>query len=102
MLDTLETQKEIIQFKKYNNFNTSSDNLNTELALLHGEVSEAFEAWYHKDLDNFPSELADVAIYLMGIAEMTGVNLGKEVEKKMRINWGRKWDENGRKVVDNG
>lgn len=100
MLDTLETQKEIIQFKKYNNFNTSSDNLSTEFTLLHGEVSEAFEAWYHNDLDNFPTELADVAIYLMGIAEMTGVNLGYEIQKKMKRNWKRQWDSNFRKVVD--
>lgn len=102
MLETLETQKEIIAFKKKNNFNVSSDNLSTEFTLLHGEVSEAFEAWYHKDLDNFPTELADIAIYLMGIAEMTGVNLGDEIQKKMKVNWNRQWDENFRKVVDNG
>ena len=45
-----------------------------EFCLLQGEIAEAFEAWRrsHEDLGE---ELADVAIYLLSLAEMTGVDL---------------------------
>ena len=34
-------------------------------------------------------ELADVAIFLLGIAEMKGIDLQKEIEKKEKINESR-------------
>lgn len=36
--------------------------------------------------DGLGSELADVGIYLLGLSEMLGIDLGKEIEKKMAIN----------------
>jgi hypothetical protein len=36
-------------------------------------------------------ELADVAIYLMGLSEIVGVDLQKEVERKMAINEKREY-----------
>ena len=66
-------------------FNTTDVAL--EFALLHGEVSEAFGAW-RKDRhpDDVGEELADVAIYLLGLAEMTGVDLAQAVARKLRVN----------------
>lgn len=58
--------------------------------MLYGEVSEAFEAW-RKRLHTFGEELADVAIYLMGISEIEGIDLQKEIERKIQINKGRKY-----------
>ena len=36
-------------------------------------------------------ELADVAIFLLGIAELNGIDLEKEIERKVEINKGRKY-----------
>jgi MazG nucleotide pyrophosphohydrolase domain len=61
-----------------------------EFCLLQAEVAEAFEAW-HRGRDNLGEELADVAIYLLALAEMTGIELGVAVEAKMARNEGRQY-----------
>ena len=60
-------------------------------------MAEAFEAWRKKkSLDEIGEELADVAIYLYGIAEILGVDLGKSIDRKMKINEERVYtQENG-------
>ena len=49
-------------------------------------------------------ELADVAIYLLGLAEMTGVDLQGEIEAKMAKNASRVYRRlpNGALVKDSG
>ena len=53
-------------------------------------MGEAYEA-YIKKHDNLAEELADVAIYLLGLSGMVGVNLADEIEKKMAINEKREY-----------
>jgi MazG-like family len=59
-----------------------------EFCLLQGEVAEAFDSWRKGRVD-VGEELADVAIYLLGLAQMTGVDLQDEIEAKMAKNAGR-------------
>jgi hypothetical protein len=59
-----------------------------EFCLLQGEVAEAFDAW-RKGRVSLGEELADVAIYLFGLAEMTGYDLQDEVEAKIAVNASR-------------
>lgn len=89
-----ETQKRIFQHKVDKGFNTTD--LNKEFCLLYGEVSEAYDAM-RKKKEDYALELADVAIYLMSIAEMSGIDLEKAIEDKMVINENRIYrkDENG-------
>lgn len=87
-MEIKEMQKKIYENKVKHNFNTTD--VNMEFCLLYGEVGEAYEAWLKKH-DNFAEELADVAIYLMGLSEIVGVDLGAEVEKKMKINSEREY-----------
>lgn len=61
-----------------------------EFMLLTEEVAEAFEAWRKKKPD-LGEELADITIYLMGLAEMLGFNLDDEVAAKMAKNAKRKY-----------
>lgn len=68
-------------------FNTTDVPL--EFCLLTAEVGEAFTAW-RRGLDDFGEELADIALFLVGVAEMTGVDLAAEVDRKLRINASRK------------
>jgi hypothetical protein len=53
-----------------------------EFCLLQGEIAEAFDAW-RKGRVNVGEELADVAIYLFGLAQMTGVDLEEEIAAKL-------------------
>jgi len=78
-------QKDVIENKKEKGFNTS--NIEQEFCLLYGEVAEAFDA-YNKNFarDELGSELADIAIYLLGISEMLGFSLADEINKKMETN----------------
>lgn len=70
-------------------FNT--DNVPLEFGLLTAEVGEAFTAW-RKGQHDLGEELADIAIYLMSIAEMNGVDLGAEVAAKIKKNAARVYE----------
>ena len=80
-----ELQKRIYDNKVKHNFNLT--NIEQEFCLLYGEVGEAYDAWLKKKgKDELGSELADIAIYLYGLAELLNYDLGEEMEKKMAIN----------------
>ena len=83
-----EMQKEILQNKINKGFNTTD--INKEFCLLYGEVSEAYDA-YRKNKDDLGEELADIAIYLLGISEILGKNLEEEIINKIEINKYRKY-----------
>ena len=80
MVDLTKLQKEIYQNKVDKGFNVTD--VNKEFCLLYGEVAEAYDAW-KKRKDDLNEELADVAIYLMGLSEMLGYDLADEIEKKV-------------------
>jgi hypothetical protein len=67
-------------------FNTTDVPL--EFCLLQGEITEAFQAG-RRSQDDLGEELADVALYLLSIAEMNGIDLQAEVEQKIRKNKAR-------------
>ena len=67
-------------------FNTTDIPL--EFCLLQGEIAEAFDAW-RKGREDLGEELADVAIYLLSLAEMTGIDLQDQIEAKMAKNAAR-------------
>lgn len=90
MMDLKKVQKEIIENKINHGFNTTD--ICKEFCLLYGEVSEAYEA-YRKKKSDLGEELADVAIYLLGISEILGIDLEKEITKKMEINQKRVYEK---------
>jgi len=85
-VDIRSGQKLAWENKTVKGFNTTDVPL--EFCLLQGEVAEAFDAW-RKGRGSLGEELADVAIYLLGLAEMTGVDLQHEVEAKIAENASR-------------
>lgn len=89
-MDMKQMQKEIWQNKVDKGFNITD--VNKEFCLLYGEVAEAYEA-YRKKKDDLNEELADIAIYLMGLSEMLGYNLEDEIIKKV--------DKNKKRVYKN-
>ena len=93
MIDLKSLQKRVYQNKVNHGFNVT--NIPLEFTLTYGELSEAFEAWRRKQ-ESVGEELADVLIYLMGLAEILGVNLEEELIRKMDINEKRTYtSENG-------
>ena len=84
IIDTKKLQKAVMENKKKHGFNTTD--IEFELLRLHGEANELFEAWRKNDKQNINEELADVGIFLLGIAEMLGSDLGEDIVNKMKIN----------------
>lgn len=82
MIDLNKKQKEVIENKIEKGFSLDP---NFNFNLLYGEVAEAFDA-YHKKKDNIGSEFADVVIYTMGLCEILGIDLEKEIINKMEKN----------------
>ncbi len=83
MIDFKELQKEIFRNKEEKKFNTTD--ISMEFALAYGEMSEAYEAYFLKK-DDIGEELADVVIYILGLAEMLGVDLENELLNKVEKN----------------
>lgn len=82
-MELKKIQKDIWQNKLNKGFNTTD--INKEFCLLYGEVAEAYDAWKKKK-DDLNEELADIAIYLLGLSEMLGFDLNDEIEKKVLKN----------------
>lgn len=69
-------------------------NLAISLNLEAGEVLEYFQ-WDDdlEDPDLFADELADVALYLLQIASVAGIDLQEAILRKLTKNYGRSWEE---------
>lgn len=81
-----QLQKEVYQNKLDKGFNTTD--IAVEFCRAHEELSEAFKK-HHLGEDGVGEELADVAIFLLGMAEMLGFDLEKELIRKVEINKNR-------------
>lgn len=87
-MDLRVSQKAVYENKINKGFNVTD--INKEFCLLYGEVAEAYEAW-RKKKDNVGEELADIAIYLLGLSEILGIDLAFEIEQKMKVNQEREY-----------
>ena len=89
-MDLRDAQKAVYQNKLNKGFNVTD--VNKEFCLLYGEVAEAYDSW-RKGKGDVGEELADVAIYLMGLSEILGIDLSMEIDRKMEINHDRQYQE---------
>ncbi len=68
-------------------------NLAISLSLEAAEVLEHFQwAETTPDQQALASELADVALYLLQIASLGGIDLEQAILDKLKVNYGRTWD----------
>lgn len=81
MVDLKEIQKKIYKNKVDHGFNV--ENIEFEFCLAYGEMAEAYQA-YLKKKDDLGEELADVAIYLLGLAEIMGIDLSRRYCRKWK------------------
>src|SRR5262245_8540726 len=78
-------------------------NLAISLSLEANEVLEHFQ-WHDESADSLTknqrlalaSELADVTLYLLQIASISGIDLEQAVLDKLKANYNRTWDESPR------
>ncbi len=70
----------------------SPRNIATSLAIEAAEVLELYQWGEPETQDDLPGELADVALYLLQLASVTGVDLEQAIAAKLKLNYGRQWD----------
>jgi len=71
-------------------------NLAVSLAIEAAEILEHFQFTDEiKDRDELGAELADVTLYLLQLASVSGIDLEEAVLKKIEVNKTRTWDQNG-------
>ena len=95
MVDLKELQRAVYRNKVDHGFNLTDMHL--ELCYLYNEITEVFRAY--EDLKDrrdgntseLAEELADVAIYLLGFAEMNGIDLEPAILAKIEKNRRRKY-----------
>ena len=90
MIDLKKLQKEIYDNKVAKGFNISD--FNFEFGLTYGELAEAFNA-YRKKLPDLGEELADVVIYLFGLAAILNIDIENEILKKVEKNKKREYQK---------
>lgn len=88
MVDLKELQKEIYRNKLEKGFNTTDVAL--EFCRAHEELSEAFSK-FNKNQTGVAEEFADVAVFLLGMSEILGFDLEKELVSKIEKNKKRKY-----------
>lgn len=88
MVDLKELQKEVMRNKIEKGFNTTD--VAEEFCRAHEELSEAFKKYFQQQ-KGADEELADVAIFLLGMSEILGFDLEKELVKKIEKNKKRKY-----------
>ena len=88
MVDLGKLQKRVYQNKVAKGFNVTD--IYMEFCYAYGELSEACDA-YLKKKEDLGEELADVVLYLLGLSEILGIDLEKELLSKIEKNEKRQY-----------
>ena len=88
-VDLKELQKEIMRNKLEKGFNTTE--VSREFCRAYEELSEAYNKYEKGDIIGTAEEFADVTIFLLGMAEIIGFDLEKELVSKIEKNKNRKY-----------
>ncbi len=95
MVDLRDLQRAVYQNKVEHGFNLTDMRL--EVCYLYNEVTEVFRAYEDMrnradgDSSELAEEMADVAIYLLGFAQMNNVDLESAILAKIEKNRRRKY-----------
>ncbi len=93
-----EIETKVMDLAKQKGFGIDKDKIIVaeKFALIHSEVSEAYEAYRKQKFvgkDCFSEELADVLIRTIQLCSIFGIDIEAEILKKLESNKTRVWDK---------
>ncbi len=89
MVDLKKLQEEVMRNKLEKGFNTTD--VAVEFCRAYEELSEAYNKHAKGDAKGTAEEFADVMVFLLGMSEILGFDLEKEIIRKIEINKNRKY-----------
>lgn len=92
-----EISDRVMQQAKEKGFGTTPEEINVaeKIALIHSEISEAFEAYRHKNMqgkDGFEEEMGDAIQRILHLCGALNVDVGEAILEKLAYNKGREWN----------
>ena len=96
-MEIRKIQKMILELAREKGFGTKPEEISVaeKIALIHSEVSEAYEAYRKKNIDGkdgFKEELADIIIRVLHLAGVYKIEIEQEILKKHEFNKNRRWN----------
>ena len=96
MVTIYNLQRQVREVNEANGWFDKERPFAADIALLHSEVSEAYEGYRNNDWANVHEELADVLIRLLDTAERHGVDLERQAMEKLERNRQRGYRHGGK------